>query len=126
MSEIAYAINAQATQNQSCLVLDLLEAFKEGHAYRLAPTEGRLVSQWRALALQSIDKEAFTFLLKEELLFQQKKIGKTPHADSLMLQQLHVSSAQVMAALKLLAPTQKLYCQGKQLVLDLFGKTEFY
>lgn len=127
MSEIAYAINPQATLDQGCLVLDLLEVIKESHAYRLIPNaKERLVPQWRSLAIQSIDKEAFAFLLKEELLFQQKLTGKTPHADSFILKQLHISPAQVLSALKLLAPTQKLYCQGKQLIVDLFGKTEFY
>lgn len=127
MSEIAYAINSQATLNQGCLVLDLMEAHKEGTAYRLSPPpEGCLVPRWRALSTQPADKEAFAFLLKEELLFQQKKTGKTPHADSLVLRQVHVPSSQVAAALTLLSPTQKLFCQGKQLILDLFGKTELY
>ena len=127
MSEIAYAINTQATLNQNCLVLDLLEAFKEGPTYQLASIpEGRLVPKWRSLAQRPADQEAFAFLLKEELLFQQQAIGKTPHADSLLLKQMHIPPAQVLEALKKLAPTQKLYCQGKQLVLDLFGKTEFY
>lgn len=127
MSEIAYAINSQATLNQGCLVLDLLAVNKEGATYQFIPApEGCLVPQWRSLALQSADKEAFAFLLKEELLSQQKKRGKTPHADSLILKQIHIPSSQVATALKLLAPTQKLFCQGKQLILDLFGKTEFY
>jgi superfamily II DNA or RNA helicase len=127
MSEIAYAINSQATLEQNCLVLDLCEVINENHAYRLlSHSESRLVPQWRSLALQPTDKEAFAFLLKEELQFQQRATGKTPHADSLLLKQLHVSPSQFLSALKLLAPTQKLYCQGKQLIVDLFGKTEFY
>lgn len=127
MIELAYAINPQATLHQGCLVLDLLEVVKEGYAYRSLPlSEGYVVPKWRSLALQPADKEAFAFLLKEELLFQQRIIGKTPHADTLQLKQVHISSSQILAALKLLAPLQKLYCQGKQLVIDLFGKTEFY
>lgn len=126
MSEIAYSINSQATLNQGCLVLDLLEAFKENHTYSLNPNKNLSVPQWRALALQSVDKEAFAFLLKEEILFQQRATSKTPHTDSLILRQLHISPSQVLAAFQLLAPTQKLFCQGKQLILDFYGKTEFY
>jgi SNF2 family DNA or RNA helicase len=127
MREIAYAINPQATLNQGCLVLDLLEVVKEGHSYCPLPlSEGYSVPKWRSLALHPTDKETFAFLLKEELLFQQQASGKTPHVDSLQLRQVHISSSQVFTALKLLAPTQKLYCQGKQLVVDLFGKTELY
>lgn len=126
MSEIAYTINSQATLNQACLVLDLLEATKEGHAYKLNPSKGLLVTQLRSLILQAADKEAFEFLLKEELLFQQRATGKTPHVNSLVLKQLHISPTQVGTALQLLAPTQKLYCQGKQLILDFYGTTEFY
>ncbi len=127
MSEIAYAINPQATLSQGCLVIDLFEVVKEAYTFRLLPfSEGYLMPKWRALALQPADQEAFTFLLKEELFFQQRASGKTPHVDSLQLSQVHISASQVLTALKLLAPTQKLYCQGKQLVIDLFGKAEFY
>ncbi len=126
MSEIAYAINSLATLEQGMLVLDLLEAVKENYSYRLLPSEGQLVSKWRALAKPAADQEAFAFLLKEELLFQQRKTGKTPHADSLNIKQLHISVNQVATAFKLLAATQKIYCQGKQLVIDLFGQAEFY
>jgi len=127
MREIAYAVNSQSTLNQGHLVLDLIEAIKEGYTYHLSPIpEGYLVPKWRSLTRESSDLELFTFLLKEELFYQQKKTGKTPHIDSLLLKQVHISSHQIATAFKLLAPTQKLFCQGKQLILDLFGKTEFY
>ena len=127
MSKIAYAINPQATQNQGCLVLDLAEVTKEGHNYNLTfPPGGHFVSKWRSLTTQVADQEAFHFLLKEELLFQQKKTGKTPHLDSLSLKQMHISPSQVEQAFQKLNTTQQLFCQGKQLVIDLFGKTEFY
>lgn len=127
MSEIAYTIHSQATLDQGCLVLDLVEASKEGAIYRInPPSKGLLVPQWRSLALQTVDKEAFAFLLKEELLFQQRATGKIPYAESLVLKQVHIPPTQVQAALQLLAPTQKLFYQGKQLILDLYGKTEFY
>lgn len=127
MSEIAYSINSLSTLNQGLLVLDLAEAHKEGHRLQLSfPSTGHPVSKWRSLASKTSDQELFAFLLKEELTFQQKKTGKSSHVETLVLKQVHIPPSQVMAALTLLAPSQKLFCQEKQLVLDLFGKTEFY
>lgn len=126
MSEIAYAINGLATLNQNCLVLDLLEIEKEGYSCKVIPLlKDRTVAQWRSLTAAA-DKEAFPFLVREELLFQQRATGKPPHADSYNLKQIHVGLSQVQAAFKLLAPTQKLYWGGKQLIIDLFGQAEFY
>ena len=127
MGEIAFAINSQDTIAQGCLVLDLLEAEKEGLVYHVSPPKDeRTASQWRLLAKQTADQEALTFLLKEELLFQKQAFNKTPRLDSLILKQVHIPLAQVFSAFKLLAPTQKLFFKGKQLAIDLFGQVEFY
>lgn len=127
MNEIAYVINSPSTLEQGCLVLDLSELIKEGYSYRMQPSHNdRLVPEWLSMAKQPADKDIFTFLLKEELLFQQRTAGKTPQTNSFILRQIHVSPSQVLPALKLLSSTQKLYCLGKQLVIDLFGQTEFY
>lgn len=127
MKEIAYSINPQATREEGCLVLDLMEMKREGYSYVLNPiSEKRPVAQWRALEQKETDKEILNFFLKEELAFQQRILGKTPYVESLWLNQVHVSSLQVQSAFKLLASTKKLYCKGKQLVVDLFGKGEFY
>src|SRR5437868_1531943 len=102
MTEIAYSINSQATLDQGCLVLDLLHSFKEGSFYRLeVPPKPLLIPEWRALAAsKTVDKEAFTFLLKEELLFQQQASGRTPHVDSFLLKQMHIAPARVLSALQ--------------------------
>jgi hypothetical protein len=123
MSEIAYALNPQATLTHNCLVLDLLEAIKNEWC---TPKEAPSVAYWRALAKQPTDQEALTFLIKEELAFQQRLTGKTPSLDTLRVKQVHVSPSHVSAAFKLLALAQNLYCNGKQLVVDLFGQAEFY
>lgn len=127
MSEISYLIHPQATQNRSCLVLTLAEVEKEGYSFRIInPPDGYLVPKWRSLAKSSSDKEFFAFILKEELAYQQKKTGKTPHIETLVLKEVHISPLQIETALKLLAPSQKLFLNSKQLIVDLFGKTEFY
>lgn len=124
---IAYIINPKLTLEQGCLVLDLSVVVKEGYLYNFnTPSNSLLVPQWRKLAAESVDKEAFAFLLKEELLFQQRLTGKTPHADSLLLQHIHIPPSQVLPTFELLSKTQKLFCSGKQLTIDFYGKTEFY
>lgn len=125
MKEIAFAINSKATVEQNCLVLDLVQG--EGRPFALSEkSELKTVAQWRILAQNPADKEALTILLKEEFSYQNKLTGKTPHAESFQLNQVHIFPSQVQAALKILAPTQKLFFQGKQLVVDLYGKVEFF
>lgn len=127
MNEIAYIINPEESLLKNCFVLDLGEAAREGPTLRLISlSDERSIAKWRALAKSFQDKEAFAFLLKEELLFRQKGRLQSLNADSLVLDALHISPSSVQEALKLLAPLQNLFCQGKQLAPDLYGKTEFY
>ena len=128
MSEIAFSINPQATLNQCCLVLDLLEVNKENFSYQIAsPLKERTVPQWRSLAMQPADQAAFAFLLKEELLFQQRATGKTPHVES-----FHFKTSYMFPPLKLnlplnyWPPLKNSIVNGKQLIVDLFGQAEFY
>lgn len=117
MTEITYALNVQATLEQGCLVIDLLEANK---------SEVHPVAYWRSLARHPHDQEILAFFWKEELNFQQRTTGRSSPLESLKLKQVHISPMQVSAAFKLLAVTQKLYCKGKQLVVDLFNPATFY
>ncbi len=127
MNELAYQINPQATLDHQCLVLDLLEVKKEGFSFQILPASPpRSASYWRGLTRPGTDQELFQFLLKEELAFQQKVSGRSPSMETFLLQQLHISPPQTLAAFQLLSPSQKLFCQGKALVIDLFGRAEFY
>ncbi len=125
MNEIAFAIHPENTLAQGCLVLDVLHLTKSGYDYHLSHLEALPLAKWRGLVKPS-EKELFTFLLKEESAFQEKINGRSPHLDSLILKQLHVSTSQTQFFFELIAPTQKLFFKGKALVIDLFGKTEFY
>ncbi len=128
MNEIAYKINIASTLEEGVLVLDLFEVVREGHHYlsQAGAIEKRLASQWRALASLSTDKEIFAFLLEKELVFQQGKTAQTPYLESFRFNQFHVIPSHLVAAFNLLSRTQKLYCGNKQIVIDIFGKTEFY
>lgn len=110
--EIAFSINPQVTMESGCLALDLREAIREGHSLAILPSkEKHPVTYWQALAQSPADKEALDFFLKLS--------GKS-------IPRIDIPSSQVQVALKLLAATQKLFCEGKQLVIDLYGKAEFY
>lgn len=127
MKEIAFAVNPQATLDHNCLVLDLLEGVRESYAFSVQQVhEKRTVTAWQLLAHSPADREALTFLVKEELLYQQQATGKTPHKDNYLLKQVHVPASHVQTVFKLLASTQKLFCEGKQLVIDLYGQAEFF
>ena len=112
MKEIAYSICPQPTMESGCLVLELREAAREGHSLAILPSEEkRSIVYWQSLARLPADQEVLAFFLKLN--------GQTTT-------EIHIPSSQVQAALKLLAATQKLFCEGKHLAIDLFGKTEFY
>lgn len=124
MKEIAYTIDSRATEEENCLVLQLVEAVREERVLTLGKSESQTkpLSFWRSLAHSPADKEALAFLLSEEAAYQNR--SKSPQPSS--FNKVHISPSHVQSALKLLAPTQKLFCKGKQLVVDLFSKVEFY
>lgn len=127
MVEIGFAINPQATTTTGCLVLDLVEVVHEGYALSLKPVqELRRSTEWQSLARLPTDREVLSFLIKEEWAYQQKATGKTPHKESFLFNQVHVSPLQTKKAIESLAPTQKLFCAGKQLTVDLYGTAEFF
>lgn len=126
MKEIAFAINPQASKEQGCLVLDLLEVVKEGYAYQLPlKCEDKSPSHWRSLAISSTESDVVTFLFKEELQFQQRTM-KSSSIEGTRMSRVRISPSQTAQAFKLLAATQKLFCKGKHLAIDLYGPAEFY
>ena len=101
-NEIAYAILPQSTFDQNCLMIELVEARKTNFIYDLtSPSEGLTVNKWLALAIQPLDKEVVEFLIKEELLYQKRTSGKTPHREAILLKFIHISPSQVQPALEL-------------------------
>lgn len=113
MNEIRYFIEKQEAERQDFLVI------------RLAKQDLKL-AEWRKLASAPQEKEALTLLLKEEIAYQQRITGRTPHAETMPLNGIHVSPAQAIPILQLLASTQKLYFNDKQLVADFYGPVQFY
>lgn len=72
------------------------------------------------------DREAIDFLMQAELQFQRERTGRTPHAESTSFSTIHLAPTQILPALQLLASTQKLYFNQKQLIVDFYGAVEFY
>lgn len=113
MHNITYTIEKQDAERQDLLVIRLSE-------------QNLNLTQWRKMAISPLDKEALTLLLKEEMAYQQRLNGRTPHAESLSFCKIHVGPAQTIPILQHLALTHQLYFNGKQLVADFYGRVEFY
>lgn len=113
MNEIAYEIEKQSPKRQEILVIRLSE-------------QNLTLPRWRQLAKSKQDKEILSLLLKEEMAYQKRLTGRSPHAETMPLNQIHISSAQAIPILEQLAYTHKLYFNKKQLVADFYGKVEFY
>ncbi|MFI5344609.1 MAG: SNF2-related protein, partial [Chlamydiales bacterium] len=113
MNEIRYFIEKQEAERQDFLVIRLAK-------------QGFTLAEWRKLASTPEDKEALSLLLKEEIAYQQRMTGRTPHAETMPLHRIHVSPAEAIPILQLLASAQKLYFGDKQLVADFYGQVQFY
>lgn len=127
MSEIAYTIDRQEIEKTGYVAIRLAELNKEGFTHHLNhPTPSPPFAKWRTLASHEKDKQVLALLIKEELAYQQKLTGRTPHADSITSPLFHLSSTQSVPVLNALGTTQKLYFNGKQLVVDFIGHVDFY
>ena len=126
-SEVAYSVSPQLTLKENCLVVELAKAQKVNFIYNLtSPPEGLTANKWLAIATQNTDREAIDFLIKEELLYQKRISGKTPPRESFSFKYIHIAPSQIQLAFELLSATHKLFCNQRQLIVDLFAKTEFY
>jgi superfamily II DNA or RNA helicase len=113
MAELSYAIEKQKSQREDFLVIRLSQ-------------EPLNLSRWRQLAASQQDKDVLSLLLKEEIAYQLRLNGRSPHAETMQLSLIHISPLQAIPILEQLAYTQKLFFNEKQLVADFYGKVEFY
>lgn len=121
MTDLAFIIDPKASTDADLLVIRLGE-FRDGKPLPLGPSP--LANLKSNCSMK--EKEILDFLVKEELLYQTQLTKRAPHATTHPFQFFHISLNQVIPALKLIAPTQKLYFNNKQLVADFFGKVDFY
>jgi superfamily II DNA or RNA helicase len=121
MTEIVYCIDAEESTRYKCLALKLIEVEKEQSTYVFPKHESTLtiarLSSFRA------EQDLIQLLMKEELNFQREKMGRASQIDFALI---HVSAMQSISVLTTIGSFQKLFFNQKQLVVDLFGKVEFY
>jgi len=72
------------------------------------------------------NKEVLHFLYLQETQYQTKIKGKKSTPSDIGFTLFHVSYPQTTQALKLLAGTGRFFFKTKQLVCDIFGKSEFF
>lgn len=127
MPEIAYTIDAASSQKLGLLVIEPWEAVKERFGYTFSkPKEKKTLLDWKKEAPLQIDSAALQFLVKKETDFQQETAGKVQDFKTTPLSCFRIKAPFVSEALELLAKTQKLLHEGKQLVADLYTHAELY
>lgn len=105
-----YRIDQKESAQHQLLAIRLMESFKAS----VRPLTLTILRQ-----TAPTDQELITLLIKEELKFQNKTVIPSFNL-------VHISQNHVLPALKLLAATQRLYFNDKQLVVDLFTNVDCY
>lgn len=116
MPQLTYTIDKNKSQDDASLVIKIENDGKPGQL-----TSGNL----KKLASEQ-ELEAINFLIQEELQYQKKLNNRQFNEITGLFNFIHISYAQSIKALKLLAATGKLLFEGRKLVCDFFGKTKFY
>jgi SNF2 family DNA or RNA helicase len=124
MKEIAYIIDKDLSIKKSQLVIKI--ALKIGYDIKADDKSAPFFRPQIEKLLTPLDKLALQQLIQEELSFQKKVYGKIIKEDAISLEALHISQAQSIHALKLMAATGKLYFNGKAIAADFYGKTDFH
>jgi hypothetical protein len=125
VEELFYIIDKERSEKDNALAVQITPAVRDGlqikHQKPLKP-----LTQDAANSLASSkDKELLAFLFSEELSFA-KKNPSSLSKDKEALLYVRICHASTPHALKLLASIGRLFYNGKQLVVDLYGKVEFY
>lgn len=124
--ELIYTIDKARSEQDGSLVIKIQEAKRS--AFSLSPIEeGVVLTQERLLALAGPkETNLLPFLFNEESLYLKKTSGRSIDRRHTRLDFIHISYRSIPEALKLFATTGKLYYQNRSLVVDLYGKADFY
>lgn len=126
MKELIYAIDKNLTVQNELLTIKILVARRE-HLSLTPLTDQPALTQEKlnALALQK-DVSLISFLINEENNYLKRESGRTIDRKHTSLNTIRISFKETFQALKLFTINGKLYFNDKSLIIDLYGKTEFY
>lgn len=124
MEELFYTIDKQRSELDGALVIKIQIGECDGLILKLKAPQKPLTQEILSRLAAPRDSGILPFLIKEEIGYL-KKNRLSPDKNTLF-NYIHIPYGATGEALKLFAMNGKLYFNEKQVVIDLFGKTEFY
>jgi len=126
MPELIYTIDKLRSEQDNALVIKIQQAERENFILTPISTSQILSRDLLTRSMNAKDATLIPFLLQEETDYAKKTSGRNLNDKNATFDFVHISFGAVLQGLKLFATNGKLYFNGKPLVLDLYGKTEFY
>jgi superfamily II DNA or RNA helicase len=110
MKELIYKIDKDLTEKHDLLVIKILVAEKDRFSFTPLAEQPLLTKEKLNSFVSAKDASLISFLINQEVS------GNT----------VHIPPKETLQALKLFAMNGKLHFNNKAIVIDLYGKTEFY
>lgn len=126
MEELFYIIDKEQSDKDNALVIRIQPGERDGLQIKLKKLLKPLTHESANRLASAKDKELLPFLLNEEQSFAKINASSQSNATSTENLFVRISHAATPQALKLFASAGRLYYNGKQIVIDLYGKAEFY
>lgn len=123
MEELFYTIDKERSNLENSLVIKIQVGSRIGLEYKAKDQKPLTQDALNRLATPR-DHAILSFLFKEEIAFAKKNRSAIDKNTPFNL--IHVAHQSTPELLKLFAISGKLCFNEKQIVIDLFGKTEFY
>ncbi len=126
MQELIYAIDKDCSINDKAIAIKIQLARKIGFAYE--PFEKQeILTQGKLLKASSAkDSQLVPFLIKEELNYLKTHFKKSSLDPNTPFNTVRIAFSQALEAFKLFSTTGKLFFHDKALIIDIYGKTEFF
>ncbi len=126
MGELIYTIDKDRSEEDNTLVIKIQVAERDGFILKPVKDQHVLTRERLQRLMTAKDTALMPLMIKEEAAYLKKTTGRSPDENKVPFNVIHLSPATTPQVLKLFAMSGKLYCHDKPLVIDLFGKTEFY
>lgn len=126
MSEFIYTIDKERSEQDGALAIKIQAAQRAGLALVPIDKAPPLTKAYLTKLMTARDAALLNFLMKEEAAYVKKTSRRPLDQNSATFDIVHLLPGALPEAFKLFVITGKLFFNGKQLAVDLFGKAEFY
>lgn len=124
--EFIYSIDKILTEKCELLVVNILLGEKNHLSFTPYATQPPLTHERLNALASPKDASLITFLINEEANYLKREFGRSIDRKHTPLNTFHISPKETFQALKLFAINGKLHFNQKSIVIDLYGKTDFY